>query len=142
MTTSNSFLGTGWAFPPQFEKLTGSVVLLSNENDIENSLQVLLKTRIGERIMQPAYGCNLDVLLFEPLNQSLLTYIKDLVFTAIYYFEPRINPENVTLEATETEGTVTVNVEYTIRSTNARHNLVFPFYLDEGTLVSNNNTAF
>jgi phage baseplate assembly protein W len=133
-----TFLGRGWAFPPQFNKLTGTVEMLSNEDDIKNSLQVLLLTRVGERIMQPAYGCNMDVLLFEQINESLISYIKDLVFTAIYYFEPRINPDNVTVEATEEEGIVLVNVEYTIRSTNSRNNLVFPFYLNEGTLVGKN----
>jgi phage baseplate assembly protein W len=112
--------------------------MLSDEDDIQNSLQVLLTTRVGERIMQPAYGCNMDVLLFEAINESLITYIKDLVFTAIYYFEPRITPENVTIESTAEEGMILVNVSYTIRSTNARQNLVFPFYLDEGNLVLNN----
>lgn len=133
-----SFLGTGWSFPPQFNKLSGTVEMLSNEDDIQNSLRVLLCTRVGERLMQPGYGCNMDVLLFEPINESLITYIKDLVFTAIYYFEPRINPDNVTIEATEEEGTVLVTVDYTIRSTNARHNLVFPFYLDEANLALSN----
>lgn len=141
MDTPVSFLGTGWAFPPQFNKVSGQVELLGDEADIKNSLQVLLSTRVGERLMQPAYGCNMDVLLFEAINESLLTYIKDLVFTAIYYFEPRINPENVTIEATEEEGTVLINVEYITRSTNSRHNLVFPFYLDEGNLVSNTSGA-
>lgn len=136
METTISFLGTGWSFPPEFNKVTAGVLLLSDEMDIRNSLQVLLSTRVGERIMQPTYGCNMDVLLFEPINESLLTYIKDLVFTAIYYFEPRVNPENVSLEATEAEGTLLINVEYTTRSTNSRHNLVFPFYLDEGNLVA------
>ncbi len=141
MNTSNSFLGTGWSFPPQFNKSTGTIKLLSNEDDIQNSLQVLLCTRVGERIMQPTYGCNMDVLLFEPINESLISYIKDLVFTAIYYFEPRVTPENVTVEATEDEGIVLVKVDYNIRSTNSRHNLVFPFYLEEGNLVLNKNGA-
>lgn len=141
MAEKIAFLGTGWAFPPTFDKASGGVVMLSNEEDIQNSLQVLLSTRVGERIMQPDYGCNMDVLLFEPINQSLITYIKDLVFTAIYYFEPRINPENVTIEATEEEGTVLVKVDYTIRTTNSRHNLVFPFYLNEGNLVKSDNKA-
>ena len=138
MSISNSFLGTGWAFPIQFNKLTGTVEMLSDEDDIQNSLRVLLCTRVGERLMQPAYGCNLDVMLFEPIDESLLSYIKDLVFTAIYYFEPRINPEKVTVEATAAEGTVLVNIEYTTRSTNSRHNLVFPYYLEEGNMVLNN----
>jgi phage baseplate assembly protein W len=137
MDIITSFLGTGWKFPMQFNKTTGTVEMLSDEDDIQNSLQVLLSTRIGERIMQPSYGCNMDVLLFEAINESLITYVKDLVFTAIYYYEPRINPENVSVVATEEEGLVLVNVEYTIRTTNSRHNLVFPFYLDEGNLVIN-----
>src|SRR5258706_13747300 len=111
-----TFLGRGWAFPPQFNKQTGTVEMLSNEDDIKNSLQVLLSTRVGERIMQPSYGCNMDVLLFEPINESLLSYIKDLVFTAIYYFEPRVNPENVTVMATDEEVTALITVAYTIRS--------------------------
>lgn len=138
---TNSFLGTGWAFPPEFNKAAGGVKLISDEEDIQNSLQVLLKTRVGERIMQPAYGCNMDVLLFEPVTESLKTYIKDLVFTAIYYFEPRVSPEDVWLETAETEGIMMVNVEYTVRTTNVRHNLVFPFYLDEGNLISGSNSA-
>ncbi len=135
MNTSNSFLGTGWRFPLQFSKTSRTVEMLSDEDDIQNSLQILLSTRIGERIMQPAYGCNMDVLLFEAINESLITYIKDLVFTAIYYFEPRISPDNVTVETTDTDGLIQVNVAYTVRSTNTRQNLVFPFYLDEGNLV-------
>ena len=131
----DSFLGTGWAFPPQFNKSSGNVQMLSDEDDIHNSLQVLLSTRVGERIMQPAYGCNMDVLLFEPIDEALTTYIKDLVFTAIYYFEPRVNPENVSLVTSDLEGIVLVSVEYTTRSTNSRHNLVFPYYLDEGGLA-------
>lgn len=141
MELSNSFLGTGWSFPPQFNKQDQSVLLLSNEEDIKNSLEVLLKTRVGERLMQPSYGCNMDVLLFEPINQSLLTYLKDLVFTAIYYFEPRVDPEDVLLQATDTEGIINITVQYKIRNTNSRHNLVYPFYLDEGTLIANNLTA-
>lgn len=137
MSTSNSFSGTGWAFPIHFNKLTGTVEMLSEEADIQNSLQVLLCTRVGERIMQPKYGCNMDVLLFEPIDESLISYIKDLVFTAIYYFEPRVNPENVTVEATAEEGTILINVEYITRSTNSRHNVVFPFYQEEGNLVLN-----
>ena len=138
MSDFKSFLGTGWSFPPTFSKLTGTVEMLSNEADIQNSLRVLLSTRIGERLMQPNYGCNVDVMLFETINETMLTFVKDLVFTAIYYFEPRVNPINVKVEATAEEGMVLINVEYQIRSTNSRHNLVYPFYLDEANLVVDN----
>ena len=135
MDEFKSFLGTGWSFPPEFSRGSGSVKMISDEEDIQNSLQVLLSTRIGERIMQPGYGCNLDEMIFEPMNISLQTYIKDLVSTAIFYYEPRIKPEDVRLSATDDEGVILVEVDYTIRSTNTRHNLVYPFYLQEATLV-------
>ncbi len=128
-----SFLGTGWSFPPQFIKQTRQVVLISDEPDIENSLQILLSTTVGERILQPKYGCNLDKLVFEPITLSLETYIRDLIFTAIYYFEPRIKPDTVTLTDASLEGIIYVNVGYIVRTTNTRYNLVYPFYLTEGT---------
>ena len=65
MNTKQSFLGRGWSFPPEFSKTNNTVVLTEDENDIEKSLQILLSTRPGERIMVPDYGCNLDELLFK-----------------------------------------------------------------------------
>ncbi|MBN9297679.1 MAG: GPW/gp25 family protein [Filimonas sp.] len=135
MDSFASFLGTGWQFPPQFSRQAKGALMLSDEADIKNSLEVLLSTRVGERLMQPKFGCNLDELLFEPLSVTLQTYIKDLVSTAIFYYEPRIQPDNVTLVAAEEEGVVLMTIDYTIRSTNTRHNLVYPFYLNEGTNI-------
>lgn len=135
MNETRSFLGTGWRFPPQFSKTERGALMIADEADIKSSMEILLSTRVGERILQPKYGCNLDEILFEPLTVSLQTYIKDLVFTAIYYFEPRIKPENVTLIPSAEEGLVIVSVDYMIRATNTRHNLVFPFYLNEGTNI-------
>jgi hypothetical protein len=126
---STSFLGTGWSFPPEFSRATGSVSLVSDREDIEQSLQILLATRPGERIMQPDYGCNLDKLMFEPLDTTLITYVEDLVKKAILYHEPRINPESVKVaEDTDQPGLLNVKVEYTIRTTNSRYNFVYPFY--------------
>lgn len=128
-----SFLGIGWSFPPSFSRVRGGVKLIADEEDIHNSIMVLLATKVGERLMQPKYGCNLDEMLFEPLSVTLQTYIKELVFTAIFYFEPRVNPEGLALEAQLEEGVVLVKLEYTVRATNTRHNLVYPYYIGEGT---------
>ncbi|POY37290.1 hypothetical protein C3K47_05865 [Solitalea longa] len=136
MSIKTSFLGTGWGFPPKFDKKTASVVMISNEEDINSSLEILLSTRPGERVMQPTYGCNLDELLFEPLTTTFKTYIKDLVATAILYFEPRIDVNRIELDdSQELEGKVLIIVEYTIRSTNSRLNFVYPYYIKEGTEV-------
>jgi phage baseplate assembly protein W len=135
MDEINSFLGTGWSFPPQFSKTGKNVNMISDEDDIQNSLEVLLATRVGERLMQPMYGCNLDVLLFEAIDITLQTYIKDLVFTSIFYYEPRVKPDDVKLTVPDQEGSILIEVQYTVRATNTRYNLVYPFYLNEGTLL-------
>ena len=71
METKQSFLGQGWGFPPEFRRAGNTVALTRDEEDIEKSLQILLSTRPGERILVPDYGCNLDELLFKPLNRTL-----------------------------------------------------------------------
>ena len=129
-----SFLGTGWGFPPSFSNITAQVEMLSNEADIKSSLEILLSTRQGERVMRPDYGCNLDELVFEPLTTTFKTYIKDLIATAILYYEPRIDVNKIELDDSgELEGRILIVIDYTVRATNSRFNFVFPFYKNEGT---------
>jgi phage baseplate assembly protein W len=131
---NNSFLGTGWSFPPSFEKSSGEVNMTSGEDDIQSSLHILLTTRMGERVMQPTYGCNLDELVFESLSSTTRSYIRDLVKTAILYFEPRIKLNKVDLDdSRDLEGVILISVDYTVRTTNTRFNYVFPYYINEGT---------
>lgn len=132
MSEDNPFLGTGWGFPPTFQKETQSVEMLSGAEDIQSSLQILLSTTLGERIMQPAYGSNLKEYIFDPLDSSLDAFLKDLIKTAILYFEPRILLDKVSLESEALDGRVTISLEYRIRSTNTRYNFVLPYYLNEG----------
>lgn len=127
------FLGRGWSFPPEFNKSKASVEMLEDENDINSSLEILFSTTVGERIMQPKYGANLKNLLFEPVDTSLKAYIKDLIETAILYFEARIKPEDIILEAKNEEGILLITLVYTVKSTNSRYNFVYPFYINEGT---------
>ena len=132
--SDQSFLGTGWVFPPSFDKSLKSITMLKDEDDIQSSLHILLTTRIGERVMQPTYGCNLDELVFESLTSTFKSYIRDLVKTAILFHEPRIKLNNVELDdSRELEGIILIEVDYTIRATNTRFNYVFPYYKNEGT---------
>lgn len=132
----NYFLGRGWSFPPTFDKSTKQVEMLEDVDDINSSLEILFATRIGERIMQPKFGCNLDELLFESLTATMATYIKDLIETAILYFEPRIDVKKIELEQVNEEGLVLIQLDYRVRSTNSRYNFVYPFYKNEGTSIS------
>ena len=130
--TNNPFLGTGWSFPPRFSKIRKGVEMRSGEEDIRESLRILLATRLGERFLQPKYGCNLDELLFEPLNTTVTTYIRGLVKQAILIYEPRIELEDVAIDLLdEPAGKIELVVSYRVRATNSRDNLVFPFYQGE-----------
>jgi phage baseplate assembly protein W len=131
MNEEKSFLGVGWSFPPAFENVGGEVQMLKGEDDIKSSLQVLLATRLGERVMQPLFGCNLDAMMFEQLDTTLKTEMRNLIEKAILYFEPRINIDKIDMESTNTDGLILITVNYTVRSTNTRGNLVYPFYLSE-----------
>jgi phage baseplate assembly protein W len=131
MNEEKSFLGIGWSFPPAFDNASGEVQMLKGEDDIQSSLQVLLATRLGERVMQPLFGCNLDAMVFELLDTTLKTEMRNLIQKAILYFEPRINIDRIDIESTETNGLILITVNYVVRSTNTRGNLVYPFYLSE-----------
>lgn len=130
-----SFLGTGWSFPPSFNRASRSVNMVEDEVDIHESLSILLSTSIGERFLQPTYGADLKNYLFEPLNSGMKALIKDKIETAILYHEPRIKLMNVNLINADFEGRAELELEYIIRSTNTRHNFVYPFYKDEGSEV-------
>ncbi len=132
-STTNSLLGTGWGFPPTFSTATKTVGMISDEEDIRSSLAILLSTRVGERVMQPKYGCDLHDRVFEPLDVGLRADIKDLVETAILYFEPRILVREVLLEDRPQEGLLLITVDYVVKATNNRSNFVYPYYLREGT---------
>ncbi len=134
MTTEETFLGRGWGFPPEFSKNTNSVLLTEGGEDIDKSLEILLSTRPGERIMVPEYGCNLDELIFKPLNLTLKTFVTDLIKTAILYYEPRIDVEKISIDqSTDNDGILLISIDYLVRITNSRKNLVYPFYKNEGT---------
>ena len=130
----SSFLGIGWGFPPTFDRVANKVVLSSDDEDIKQSLEILLSTRLGERVMLPEYGCALDEMLFEPLTTTLKTYMRELIRTAILRFEPRVELMAVDLDDSgELEGRVLIMVDYRIRATNTRSNLVFPYFKNEAT---------
>ncbi|NER78558.1 MAG: GPW/gp25 family protein [Leptolyngbya sp. SIO1D8] len=135
-TEDRSFLGKGWAFPPAFDRQTGQAEMIAAEADILQSLQIILSTQPGERLMQPDFGCELSQFLFEEVRQGVITSIQGIVSDALLYHEPRIKVERIEIDTSQAgEGLLLIMIEYIIRQTNARSNLVYPFYLKEATAV-------
>lgn len=132
MDLNNTFLGRGWSFPPAFIKGVG-VQMLEAEDDIQSSLKILLSTRIGERIMEPEFGCNTDNMIFEAMTTGFQTFMQNLIQNAILLYEPRIELKSVDLiTQNDIDGLLLISIDYVVRTTNTRSNLVFPFYTNEG----------
>lgn len=136
MTEDNqkSFLGTGWSFPPRFLDSDNGIQMSKDDDDIAESLYILLSTIPGERIMNPEYGCDLQSQVFQNINNSTKVIIEDLIATAILYFEPRVRLIAVNVdESGQMSGMVNVSITYEVKGVNSRRNMVYPFYLAEGT---------
>lgn len=143
MSFDNTFLGKGWAFPPAFSKQTnalnagGRVAMVSADDDIRESLYILLSTTPGERIMQPAFGCGIKSHVFDSVSYGVITEIKNQIERAILFFEPRITVNAVQVTDREIQnGRLDIMIDYTVRATNTRSNMVYPFYFLEGTNVA------
>lgn len=134
MDRSGDFLGTGWAFPPAFAAGGAEVAMVSGNDDIAQSLAILLATRRGERVLLDDFGCELGEFLFGEISQGLIGRVRDLIADAILHHEPRIELNEVQVsEHLAAEGVLMIRVDYTVRATNSRFNLVYPFYLREAT---------
>ena len=131
------FLGRGWAFPPKFDAFTGEPALVGADEDITQSLRILFETRPGERVMHPTFGCRIHDYIFDPMNASTMRNMEAAIAQAILFFEPRIDVEATKVAiADANEGRLTIKLLYRVRQTNSRANVVFPFYIREGTLVT------
>jgi phage baseplate assembly protein W len=123
------FLGDGWSFPPAFDRNLAEVEMTSGLDDIKASLEIIFSTALGERIMSPTFGCNLDDKAFDPMNSSTLAYIENLLKTAILYHEPRIDADKIEVVPDAMEGILMIQIEFIVRTSNSRFNFVYPYYI-------------
>lgn len=130
----SGFIGTGWAFPPSFSAAANYTVdLNSGEENIKQSIDLILQTPRGSRSLLPMYGSNLSNYLFRQINASLEADVIHSVETALLYNEPRIRVEAITTTVSEDASSIFVNILFIIKSTNSRSNHVYPFCVLEGT---------
>lgn len=130
-----SFLGRGWKFPISIDHHTGRVKTSEYEEDIREAIQIILTTRKGERVMRPEFGCNLHEHLFDVIDYTLLKQLELKVKNALVQWEPRITDVVVTASVNESEPSlIEIHIAYLVRSTNNPFNLVYPFYINEGSI--------
>ena len=135
-TTTQTFLGTGWTFPPTFDRLSASVVMSSDEANIRQCLWVLFSTTIGERLMLATYGTGLRLNVFDAMTTTVLNDIRSQILTAVLDWEPRIDVTGIDIKVPSAlDGELSICIDFIIRQTNSRSNMVYPFYLNEATLA-------
>lgn len=127
---SNEFLGTGWNFPIDVD---GGQVLLTPDGDtgISQSIWIILSTAPGERLMRPDFGCGIHELVFGVNNAGTASAVAAQVRRALATWEPRIDVLDVYAAPDAAEPSrMLIEINYQVRSTNSRFNLVYPFYLE------------
>ncbi len=130
---ARAFLGTGWSFPPQAQP-DGSIAEAAYEEDVRQAILIIAGTDPGERVMRPDFGAGLNSFVFEVVNSTTLARVKTQVEAALVDWEPRIDVLDVSVTTDPAElNKLIIDVTYRVRATNAVHNLVYPFYLQEGT---------
>lgn len=133
MGNSKKFLGRGFAFPPRIDPATGKFVMAEDEEDIRQSVYIILMTRMRERAMLPDFGSNLQNYIFGLPDSDFEIRLNREIQDALTKYEPRIVNVKTSVDTKDlTNGIVYLNISYLVRSTNNPNNLVFPYYLEEG----------
>lgn len=129
------FLGVGWGFPIQKDEDTPRLALAVHEESIKQAIWIILSTAKGERVMRPYFGCGIHELVFDPNDATTRGLARHHVSEALRVWEPRIEVLDVTVRAAGVQGeALHIGIEYRVRTTDNRFNLVYPFYLQRGQL--------
>lgn len=129
MSENRDYLGKGLRFPVSIN-LNGGVSSSALEENVRQSIFIILGTAPGERLYRPEFGCRIHDLMFAPNNGLTAARAEVYCEEAIYKFEPRI--EFVKCGAypnSDEPNRLDVRIEYVIAGKNDKRNLVYPFYL-------------
>ncbi|MEL6168986.1 MAG: GPW/gp25 family protein [Pseudomonadota bacterium] len=128
-----AFLGQGIAYHPVIDRRWGRLDMVSGTEDVEQSIRIIIGTARGERVMRPDFGCGIHELPFEAVSSQLVAEIRQVVREALTRFEARIDVLRVAVDTSASlNGRLDIELDYRVRTTNQRGNLVFPFYIPEG----------
>lgn len=129
-----AFLGRGWKFPIEVDSTTGRIKMSEHEEDIAEAIRIILWTAKGERVMRPEFGCGLQDYVFTTTDATTLRLLASDIEEAIRVWEPRVESADVEVILDEQDnGKLMIHIDYVVRSTNNLYNLVYPFYIHEGS---------
>ncbi len=137
MADDAAFLGRGWAFPPVFSEGGADVAMAEGSVDVAQALEIIFATEPGERPMRERFGASLSQHMFAEIDQTMLTNVRGAILDGILAFEPRVEVNGIDIvESGEVPGMLTISLHYTLRGTNSRYNLVYPFYIREAATTA------
>lgn len=129
----NDFLGVGWKFPIEVDETTGRIKTVGYEDDVKEAVYLIMMTKVGERMMQPDYGCRISNFTYETMDYTQIVQLQNEIINALILYEPRIVEVDVVIETDDTVvGKLNISLSYVVRSTNNPYNLVYPYYINEG----------
>ena len=124
------WLGTGVPFPLRPDASTRQIDWLSGMELVRQSIETILDTEPGERVMLPAFGCGLRRFLMAPNTATTRTAIQQDVAAALNTWEPRIQVTEVSVTPADDEpALVWIDISYIRLADLRQDNLVYPFYL-------------
>jgi len=130
---TREYLGVGWKFPLQVTA-AGGLARVRYEHRVEESVYLILSTAKGERVMLPEFGCGIHELVFAPNTPGTIGLVAQQVRRALVTWEPRVDVLDIVVDSPAGEpNLLLIKVGYRIRANNALGNLVYPFYLREGS---------
>lgn len=131
---SRVFLGAGIAFPIRVDENTGRMKLSSYEEDIKEAIYIILRTKKGERVRNPEFGCGIYEYAFSTMDYTTQNLIRQEVISSLEMWEPRIRGIDVSVRPdAERDGCLLITIQYIVRSTNHPDNLVFPYRINEAS---------
>ena len=133
MTDNKRFMGRGFKFPFSVDPSTRRVSMSSAEDDISESIRIILRTNLGERVMLPEFGTAAGDFIFSDNSAERIAALESTVQEALEQWEPRIYDIEVSaLDNGGNKGYIEISIKYTVRTTNNQFNMVYPFYMMEG----------
>jgi uncharacterized protein len=137
-----TFLGVGWEFfidPDGKGRIrldsNGAIQLAQYEESVHQSIQIILGTAKGERVMRPEFGCGIYDLVFDINSASTAGRVAQSVRAALLEFEPRIDVLDIQVQPQNGGEVLLISIAYEVRATNNVFNLVYPFYLERSATL-------
>ncbi len=125
---SEAFIGKGWAYPVHTDR-SGGMALVSGDQELAESVRLIIGTALGERPMRPEFGCAIHDFLFDAVDHNVAGQIAYEVSQSLLRWEPRIEVVGVEVTVDDVDRSLLyIDISYTRRGTNDPRNLVFPFY--------------